>query len=284
MNAKELQALVSLLDDEDAEVSAHVEQKIMSLGHEVIPFLEMEWEKSFNPILQKRLEEMVHTIQFDALLHRLKAWNESSEQDLLEGMWLVATFQYPDLDLAKLREQIEQLYYEAWLDFKPNLNPYDYVKILNSVLFGKLRFGANTKNFHAPANSMINSILETRKGNPIALCSIYLLIAQKLGLPIYGVNLPNLFILTYKTEEVQFYINAFNRGLIFTKEDIDNYIQHLQLSPNPIFYQPCTHADIVRRMLRNLEYSFEKLGDHAKSEEIKRLIIQISDSEDTGII
>ncbi len=52
MNKNEIKALVSLLDDDDKEVLWEVEQKISSLGNEVIPVLESEWEKSFNPTVQ----------------------------------------------------------------------------------------------------------------------------------------------------------------------------------------------------------------------------------------
>ncbi len=64
---------------------------------------------------------------------------------------------------------------------------------------------------------MINQVLESKKGNPISLAAVYMLIAQKLKLPIFGVNLPNLFVLIYKSEELNFYINVFNRGVIFSK-------------------------------------------------------------------
>jgi regulator of sirC expression with transglutaminase-like and TPR domain len=142
------------------------------------------------------------------------------------------------LELEKIKQELEQIYYDAWLEFKPDLYPYDQIKILNSVLFNKLKFGANTKNFHSPGNSMINIVLETHKGNPITLCIIYLLVAQKLKMPVYGVNLPNLFIVTYKEEKNQFYINAFNKGLIFTKQDIENYIHELRLTPQDSFLSP----------------------------------------------
>jgi len=282
MDDKELKALVSLLDDEDAEVLGHVEEKIISFGDAIIPFLEQEWENSFNPHVQKRIEDIIHALQFDSLKKRLLQWYASDQQDLLEGMWIIATYQYPDLNLDTLKKQLEQIYYEAWLEFKPDVHPFDQVKILNSVLFAKLKFGANTKNFHAPANSMINSVLDSKKGNPISLCVIYLLVAQKLKLPVYGVNLPSLFILTYKSLDVQFYVNAFNRGLIFSKHDIDNYISQLKLQPNDIFYQPCSNLDITRRMFRNLIVSFEKLRDYDKSEEIKELLALISEG-DPGI-
>ena len=277
---KEIKALVSLLDDDDSEVLRNVEDKLLSLGSAVIPVLESEWERNFSPIIQKRIEEIIHTLQFEFLKDRLTAWHINKNHDLLKGMWMVATYQYPDLDFNKLKEEIEQIYYDAWVEFKPDLHPYDQVKVLNGVIFSKLKFSANTKNFHSPSNSMLNIVLESRKGNPITLCIIYLLVAKKLKLPIYGVNLPNLFILTYKTKDLQFYINAFNRGLIFLKEDIDNYISELRLSQEELFYQPCTNVDILRRVLRNLIISFEKIGDHYKVDEVKILLNSISDGPD----
>jgi len=273
MKKSELKALISLLDDEDDNIFTHIEEKIISIGEEMIPLLETEWESNLNPLVQKRIEDLVHSLQYDSLKIKLKEWFAEEDPDLLKGMWLIATYQYPDLEFEKLKQDLEQLYYEAWLEFKPDAHPYDKVKILNSVIFNKIKFRANTKNFHSPGNSMINVVMETKKGNPISLCVIYMLVAQKLKLPVHGVNLPNLFILTYKDpDSIQFYINAFSRGLIFSKEDIDNYIAELRITPQDSFYEPCKQKDIVKRTMRNLINSFEKIGDHAKSEEVKTLM------------
>lgn len=283
MEEKELKALVSLLDDDDEQIISHVEGKILSLGKMAIPFLENEWESTLNATVQGRIEELVHTLQYDLLRERLKNWYNSKEQDLLMGMWIIATYQYPDLEFEKLKQELEQIYYETWLEFRPDLYPLDQIKLINSVLFSKLKFGSNTKNFHSPGNSMINVVLESRKGNPITLCVIYLLVAQKLKLPVHGVNLPNLFILTYKDNNHQFYINAFNRGLIFSKQDIENYIHELHLIPQPSFFEACSSLEIIRRTLRNLVMSFEKIGEHAKANEVKVLLVDISDGGDLGV-
>ncbi len=275
MKKKELKALVSLLEDEDSDIISEIEEKIISLGNEVIPFLERQWESTLNPTLQTRIEDLIHSLQFETLKDKFIIWKGKKDKDLLKGLWLIATYQYPDLELGTLKKDIEQIYYEVWLEFKPEAHHYDQIKILNSVIFGKLKFSANTKNFHAPGNSMINVVLQSKKGNPISLCMIYMIIAQKLELPVYGVNLPNLFMLTYKTKDVQFYINVFNRGLIFSKSDIDSYLEDLQLSPRDIFYQPCENLEIIKRILRNLVVSFEKIGDYYKMEEIKILLNSI---------
>ncbi|HEV8512937.1 MAG TPA: transglutaminase-like domain-containing protein [Cyclobacteriaceae bacterium] len=283
MEEKELKALVSLLDDDDQQIISHVEGKILSIGKTVIPFLEREWESNLNPSVQSRIEELIHTLQYDLLRERLKNWYAGKDHDLLEGMWILATYQYPDLELEKLKQELEQIYYETWLEFRPDLYAFDQIKVINSVLFNKLKFGANTKNFHSPGNSMINVVLESRKGNPITLCVIYLLVAQKLKLPVHGVNLPNLFILTYKDDNHQFYVNAFNRGLIFSKQDIENYINELHLVPQSSFFEACSNLEIIRRALRNLVMSFEKMGEHAKANEVKVLLVEISEGGDLGV-
>ncbi len=283
MTESELKALVSLLDDEDKQISSHVQEKILSLGTDAIPFLEKEWESNLNPDVQSRIEELIHTLQYELVRERLKKWYASPDQDLLTGMWILATYQYPDIELEKLKQEIEKIYYDTWIEFRPDLYAYDQVKVINSVIFSKLKFGANTKNFHSPGNSMINVVLETHKGNPITLCVIYMLIAQKLKLPVQGVNLPNLFILTYKDDNHQFYINAFNRGLIFSKQDIENYIHELHLVPQQSFFEPCTSLEIVRRALRNLVMSFEKMGEHTKADEVKVLLVEISEGGDLGV-
>ncbi|MFK7951643.1 MAG: transglutaminase-like domain-containing protein [Ekhidna sp.] len=277
LKEKEIKSLIVLLDDEDHEVVSHVEEKIMSEGTSIIPLLESEWESTFNPIIQRKIEDLVHELQFELLRERFLEWKEDGAEDLMEGLWIVATYQYPDLELEELHLEIEQLHHELWRQMNEDMMPYDRIKIFNDVFFNKFKFRANTKNFHSPANSMINSVLESKKGNPISLCAVYLMLAQKMDLPIFGVNLPNLFILTYQLGKESFYINVFNRGLIFTRSDIDNYLENLQLQKQDIFYEPCSNLAIILRALRNLIVSFEKLGDYHKADEMKLILQKMDD-------
>ncbi len=273
----QLDALISLLDDSDWEVKQHVREKLIGLGAAVIPVLEQKWEESFNPILQKELEDLVHDLQFGLVKQRLIDWKSSQNQDLLEGLWILNTYQYPDLELETLQAAIHQLYVEAWTHFSPNLQPLDQVKILNHVFFKQLQFSGNTKNFHSPSNSMLSAVLESKKGNPISLCSIYLLVSQKLGLPIFGVNLPNLFVLIYQQGDSDFYINAFNKGLVFSKKDIQNFLEQLKIDPLSIYFEPCTNLAIVLRFLKNLATAFEHLGESSKLGEVKELLEILAD-------
>ncbi|GAB3201791.1 regulator of sirC expression with transglutaminase-like and TPR domain [Pontibacter aydingkolensis] len=279
MTKNEIKALISLLDDSDDDVASHVEKQIVALGEGIIPYLEEEWEETLDSDLQKKIEDLIHNLQFDGLMARLKEWKENGATDLLEGMYLVNSYLYPDVEYATITKTIDQLYFDAWTHMKEEMHPYDQVKALNNVLFKEKRFTANTKNFHSPANSMLHLVLETKRGNPLTLCVIYMTLAQRLDMPVYGVNLPNLFILTYKLDGVQFYINVYNKGLILSKADIDNYILQLNLNPIDIFYEPCGNIDIIKRALRNLAFSFEKMNDPEKATEVIKLLNAITDEE-----
>lgn len=284
LSENEIKALIYLLDDEDQEVAAQVHSKIMDLGETIIPHLEKEWESTLDANIQKKIEDLIHTLQFKELKRRLHDWKHSKEQDLLEGLWIVATYQYPDLELKKLREDFEQLYYETWLEMQNDLLPHEQVRMLNNAIFGKLKFSGNSKNYYSPANSMINMVLESKKGNHISLSMVYLLIAQKLKFPIYGVNLPIIFVLSYKDDQHQFYINTFNKGIIFSKDDVENFLKQQNIKLLPMFFEPCSNLDIIKRSLRNLIVCFEKLGEKEKIHELQELLGSISDDELTELL
>ncbi len=277
MTTNEIKALISLLDD--PEIAPQIQGEIQNIGEAIIPFLEESWEETLDPQQQSRLENLIHQLQFEGLQQRLRVWRDSDEPDLLEGMWLLNSYQYPDADLQALNRAIEQLRFEAWTLLRPEMHPADQVQVLNHVIFRSHKFAANTQHFHSPANSMLHRVLETKRGNPLSLCVIYLLVAQRLHLPVFGVNLPNLFVLTYlvkKDDEgkavLPFYINCYNRGIILSKSDIEHYVGQLGITSQDSFYEPCTHLDILRRAMRNLQVGFEKLQEPAKAEEVAQLL------------
>jgi regulator of sirC expression with transglutaminase-like and TPR domain len=278
-NSTEISALVKLLDDPDPEVFQHVEKRLLEYGNSVIHFLETEWEKSLDTLLQERIENIVHQIQFNTVKEDLNLWYQSGAFDLLQGALVINRYQYPDLDDQKIINQIEEIKREIWLGLQHEMSSVEKIKLINHIFYNNYGFSGNTKNHHDPQNSYINQVLETKKGNQISLAIIYSTIAQKLDIPVYGVNLPQHFILGYidegKRDEnefgVLFYINAFNKGAIFGKHDVDQFLRQLNLQAQPGFYAPCSNVEIIRRIIRNLISSYENLGAAEKVEELKEL-------------
>lgn len=278
-NSKEISALVKLLDDPDLEIYEHVEKRLLEYGTEVVNYLENEWEHSLDTLLQERIENIVHKIQFSSVKEDLNLWYQSGAFDLLQGALVINRYQYPDLDEEKVILQIEEIKREIWLGLQYEMSSIEKIKLINHVFYNVYGFSGNTKNHHDPQNSYINQVLESKRGNQISLAIIYATLAQKLDIPVYGVNLPQHFILGYidesKREEqefgVLFYINAFNKGAIFGKHDVDQFLRQLNLDPLPGFYAPCSNVEIIRRIIRNLVSAYENLGSTEKVEELKQL-------------
>jgi len=278
-NSKEISALVKLLDDPDQEIYQHVEERLLAYGNEVIDYLENAWEHSLDSLLQQRIENIVHKIQFTNVKEDLNLWYQSGAFDLLQGALVINRYQYPDLNEEKIILQIEEIKREIWLGLQYEMSSIEKIKLINHVFYNVYGFSGNTKNHHDPQNSYINQVLESKKGNQISLAIIYSTLAQKLDIPVYGVNLPQHFILGYidesKREEqefgVLFYINAFNKGAIFGKHDVDQFLRQLNLDPLPGFYAPCSNVEIIRRVIRNLISAYENLGSKDKVEELKEL-------------
>lgn len=277
---KELEALVKLLDDPDESISGHVEEKLLSYGSEIVGFLESAWEQSFDPIVQQRIENLVHKLQFTDVLNELKLWYHGGAFDILEGMMIINRYQYPDMDTEKVLIQIEEIKREVWLQMLYEMSPLEKIKLINHVFYTVYGFSGNTSNHQDPNNSYISQVLESKKGNQISLAVIYSIVARKLDIPIYGINLPQHFILGYVEEsiddtladEVLFYVNAFNKGFIFSRKDIDSFLKQLNLQPEKHYYEPCSNADIIRRVLRNLTSSYQKSGNDDKVQEIGLLL------------
>ncbi len=289
--SSEIHALINLLDDPDEQVYAHVKTKLLSYGIDVIPSLESFWEfNDFDMLFQQRIEELIHEIQFFALKDSLNSWIVNGANDLLEGAAMVARYQYPDLDVKKIYQKIDQLERDVWLEMNEDLTAFEKVKVFNHILFDVHGFRGNKKNYHSPQNSYINNVLESQKGNPLSLAIVYLVVAKRMNVPIYGVNLPNHFVLCYMDEhnlnslfsdddsQVLFFINPFSRGTIFNHKEIDQFLKELNIAPEKNFYEPCDNQTIIKRMITNLIYSYSKAGYLDKVDELNELLKVVKQS------
>ncbi len=270
---EQVKAMITLLDDSDHEVVSIVSSKLKDLGKDIIPVLESEWKNNvLNPILQQNIGDLVHELKFISLKSDLIAWKSEESNNLLKGLWLIATYQFPDLKIETLKSILKNIYLEIYIRTKPEMHPQDIIKIINQVIFEEFKFESNVKNFHSTSNSMFNLVLEDKKGNPVGLACIYILLAEKLNLPIYGVNLPNLFVLIFDYPGHKFYINTFNKGQVFYEKDIDDYLKQMKIESDPKFYIACNNSEIVARILNNLSFAYYKIGETNSQSEINELL------------
>ncbi|MDG1724698.1 MAG: transglutaminase-like domain-containing protein [Bacteroidia bacterium] len=293
MEVKELKNMVYLLDDSDERVVSQIEEKIFSYGLNSIPFLESLWPNEESAVRQEKIVNLIKRIKQNVLAEELKSWLNSEEQDLLDGVFIINKILDPNIDRQHIENQLDKIKLDTWLELNYDLTSFEKVKILNRIIFDVHKFTGDTENYHHSKNSFLSSVLERKKGNPISLAVVYCIIAQRLNIPIYGVNLPQHFILGYVKDlewppllrfndeslskgsqynEILFYINPFNNGLIFNQENILKFLKQLKLEVKEDYFKICENRDIIIRILRNLEVSFSKENNHSKKDQVLNLI------------
>jgi regulator of sirC expression with transglutaminase-like and TPR domain len=257
----EIAALITLLDDDDREVVAHVWNKIKSIGPSIVPILENSWNPDFNPTQSERLEDLIHEIQFDKLLLDFDEWLKSPTQDLLRGYFLISQYFYPEIDFNAVESKILKLRQKIWIELNYNQTPFEQIQFFNQVLYRQIGFKGDAE---AAENHdfCLNHILETKRANPISLGLLYIILAQSLQLPIFGVRLQGYFILAFcksnhldfsnenqLLNDVLFYLNPFQNGVIFSKAQIDDYIKRVGIKAEMRNYIPADTRNVLRELL-----------------------------------
>lgn len=296
MAQNEIRALITLIEDPDETIYHQVRERIVQLGDGVVPELERAWStEAHGDQFRDRIEDILHTIHLDTVRKRLIAWRDAGCSGLLEGALIISRYRYPELDEQKVKARLASIRQDIWLELNDHLTAFEKVRVFNHIFFQIHGFKGNKRNYHAPQNSYINEVIDSRQGNPLSLSIIYQVLAEDLGLPIQGVNLPNHFILAYldaeglggledganNGENVLFYINPFSQGDILGRNEITEFLTKLKIKPHPSFYAPCSDRDMIRRQLNNLANSYAKQGDNERAQDLSTLRDLLGDDAST---
>lgn len=283
MKEKEIEALISLLDDPDTEVVNEVTDNLTKKGLDVIPQLEKAWESTFDEVLQLRLENVIQHIQLYFTKENLKKWVRTGAENILEGAFYIARYQYPDINISSINKEIDKIRKDVWLEINNNLTAFEKIKILNYVMFDMYNYSNNKANVNSPHNSYINQVIKTKKGNPITLSIIYLSVANKLNLPVFGVCFSESFLLAYRDEHgiyhsgdeyknILFYINPNDNCTILDNHEADYLISEPIIEKEGTYLTTCSNIDILILLVNDLIYSYEKSGLNEIAENYQELL------------
>lgn len=273
MNNNEIKALISLLDDPDAEVVNEVTDNLTKKGPNIIPELEKAWDTTYNEVLQERLENVIHNIQLYFTGENLKRWIRDGAENILEGAFYIAQCQFPDISINGINDEIDKIHKDVWLEINNNLTAFEKVKILNYFMFDIYNYSINTIKTYSPQNYYINQVIKTKKGSPVTLSIIYLAVSRKLDLPISGLYCSKNLVLSYKDEhainddgnkfnDILFYINPNDNCAIIDKHEINSLISD-QLIENEVANKiTCSNIDILIRLTQNLIHAYKMSGSN----------------------
>ncbi len=137
--------------------------------------------------------------------------------------------------------------------------------VLNRVLFHEYGFRGEAENYHDPRNSFLHQVILRRRGIPLTLSVVYILVALRCGIELEPVGLPGRFMAACNLGDEPFYIDAYERGAFRTEDDLRAYFRQLELPFDPATLMPAPAGEVVARCCRNLVNQYTAARDHAKA-------------------
>lgn len=286
-------SLIKLIDEPNEEIFNSIEKEIVRQKIHILPYLRRASDFYLEQYIQLRIKKIIKTIIVEYIIEELKNWLKHNSDDLLYSLYLMSLYNYPFLELSQIKEKISEIKIAIWLELNEKLTLLEKINVFNRVLYQIYEFKPTSKrSFYDLQNFNLYDVLLNKAGSPVLLCSVYIILAKELNLPIYGVNIPEYFICVAVNDkrnktvsflpdgEPLFYINAFSYGTLFTRAQLSAFLEQLQMSNMLIYdnsscFMPCTNAEIVKRVLQDLQYIYEIIQDTRSLKHIKYIYKQV---------
>ena len=287
IDKQKIKSLISLVDDQDDDVFDLVQGQIINLGKDVLPLLKKAYDETESDLMSSRLNKLISQLNLIKAREEILYWKNNNSRNLYEGLSIIARYQYPNLDIEKITKTIKIIRQELWLEINDNMTAMEKVRIFNHLFFDIHMFHGDSKDFFAPENFFINDVILRKKGSPLILSAVYSIIAQSVNIPIYGVNMPNHFIVAYtdrlysqplsdiEINNILFFINPFNHGEIYSLKEMRQFLSSMKVSPHNSYLLPCSNITIIKRNIKNLINAYKNLGKKEKVEEFETLLNEL---------
>jgi len=202
----------------------------------------------------------------------------ANPQRLDLAAFAVAALENPALDVQTSQWMLDALSARVLSALKGSVDPLDGLEALRKVLGEEEGFHGDNVLPADPASSFLDVALQRRQGLPITLSVIYLEVARRAQLPLYGVSFPGHFVVAADVGQGKLVLDPFHWGKLLTEAGCERLLKqvapHLKFRPDML--RPASVPVIAYRMLANLKRLYLKEGEGPKALRVLDLMLKIA--------
>jgi regulator of sirC expression with transglutaminase-like and TPR domain len=262
--AEQRNALEGLLDDPSPSVRAALLAHFTRHGSESVAFLRSVSSRP-NRALAHHANVYLRELNFSDPVTEFRGFIRSLNYELETGALLLSRTIHPDLDIGASCLLLDRMAARCRELIAEPAAARDKCRVLNRVLFHENGFHGNTEHYADPLNSFLDQVLIRRKGIPLSLSVVYLLVAERIGLTLEPVGLPGHFLVGCYSEDVPFYIDPFNAGRLLSATDAVAMLRKQSLQPTLADLAPTPIREVLCRCCRNLVNHYTVANDHERA-------------------
>ncbi|ADB17520.1 conserved hypothetical protein [Pirellula staleyi DSM 6068] len=149
---------------------------------------------------------------------------------------------------------------------------------LHEALFIEEGLAGHSHAHHLAINNYLPVAISSKRGLPVVMSLIYLVVGQQVGLEIQGLAPPGHFFVRVLTDEGWVIIDPFFRGELLTRDEAYSRLDQIhgrQLDRDDRYLAPIDHAQWIERILANLTFLFAASDwkeDHAAMLELSEVL------------
>lgn len=249
--------------------------RFYALGEQAVPAIDEVRQGIRNHDNRKALDDLLLNLVFPDIqeeFYSLSKKGLKTYQDLESALILTTRIGNPTLRSSVITNQFDHLAKQISDDVNYAIDTIESMHILLNFVYADLGFKACEDDYHKPEYSYLDRLLITKKGIPISLAIVVLLIAKRLELPISGINMPMHFLLMYEQESEVIMIDPYQKGMLLSHNQVMTFLKMNGIDPKDSFFAKSTYLDIALRYVRNLLYSYQKMEDKLRVNMASQLI------------
>lgn len=253
-------AFLSLLDDTSPAVRKALLDYFAANANAIVPFLK-DAAAGKNRSVAWHARWFLEELKFSDPVAEFKGFIRSLNYELETGALLLSRTVSPGIDIGACCSLLDEISARCRELIAEPMTAREKCRIINRVLFHEFGFHGNVDHYTDPLNSFIDQVLERRKGIPISLSIVYLLVANRVGVDLEPVGLPGHFVIGCFTEDAPFFVDAFEQGVFRTTEDLFTLLRLQQIEPKETDLAPTPVREVLCRCCRNLVNHYRAAGD-----------------------
>ncbi len=268
----QLPFLLKLIDDGSAFVRKKVMEELKSFGTPLEAMLERLAEPP-QPFQRNILKEIFLQNRKRIFHAKWVEWlrKDDGKAKLEEGFSHLADYfngaSYP----VKLKTLLDQYTSEY-----NSMHDSPDVLTLARFMFETKGLKGAEMDYYNPRNSDLVYVIQTRRGLPISLACIFILVGCRLGIQIDGCNIPGHFFAQVNIKGQKFLVDCFNGGQFFLAEDFQPFQVSTDFSTKNAISSPPTSEIIFRRVLMNITHALQKEDDRKEVDFFLQLLTMLN--------
>ncbi|MFY9116007.1 MAG: transglutaminase family protein [Bacteroidales bacterium] len=291
---KEIGDLLPLLDDPDKYVQDALFEHLKSMGDPAIAQLEIIYGQVGKEPEAVAIGKIVDALKEAMKFEKLKRWIDAGEDDLLKGLYYIQDILTVGMEITDLRAVMMDCVTEILPELRDDQTVLERVMLFNHVFFNRLNFRTIDPMFSKPDNTFIHQVLAKKRGSPVTVGLVYIMLAYQTGVPVEGCVFKGGFLPALKSEKNQLlFINVFKNGLMFPHAELETFLKSMHLNIPADSFREALPVDLAQIYAETLLFSYSAPEQEDYNPQVDRLnrilalfgrektmLIEVDDEED----